>query len=795
MQFELIGCTSAGKSTLAPKIVRAGRELGLDIQLSDGFVLKLLRLNWIKNEFVQRRLIELMAFLACLASWRKHRKFYSFAIHASLQAPGSWLYKASVARITLRKIGIYEIIRHYGSDQQIILLENEGVLQAAHALFVHSGGRSRPNELSAFVQLAPLPDVVVYLRQPKPLLIERILQRGHSRLSSRSYAEVERFVGLAEEAFEALQRQQALMDRMLVIDGEHNLLETRENENNSLLDRVGKLILASLNGVTIYNKLEVTRNGKSQSAQALLYTRQETMMETGLALRLIESFNRAGLEYCHWKSNISLAQTLAGELDLDLLVSRKSLSEAFTILLNLGFKAAVIDAEPATPGIFHYYGLDPHSGKLIHVHLFSLVLTGESFVKSHLLPFEMMLLENRSYIGPMRVPSKPAELVLFVLRTFIKYGSLLDALRLFKKPDSIGRELDWLLSESNLDEALVLLKKYCPVVEEPLFLQCLDALKTDSASIKRMWLAHAVRRRLRVYAKYTLIKRGWAYAHFMWSKMRRRFAGNRKNKKLHSGSAMIAFVGADATGKSTLVAETGRWLGKVFAARTVHVGKPPSSWLTASIKIGLPLARRLLPQRRRSKVAAQKSPYSSQPKTDRFFGILHAIRAVTLAWDRRRLVMKVRRAAAHGEIIICDRYPTETIGAMDSPRLWEQPDKKGLPCPWPAKWPWQGGQSPRQARGWFAAFYNRLARFEQRLYRDIPPPDVVLKLKVSLATAKQRNRARLKASKELDEYLEIRHQQSREWSKAGTKFIYDIDTERSLEETMLAVKHAIWQSL
>ncbi|MGH7454670.1 MAG: hypothetical protein ACRENG_25165, partial [bacterium] len=295
----------------------------------------------------------------------------------------------------------------------------------------------------------------------------------------------------------------------------------------------------------------------------------------------------------------------------------------------------------------------------------------------------------------------------------------------------------------------------------------------DSALIKRMWLAYTVRRCLRVYAKYTLIKRGWAYAQFMWLKMRRRFTGNRKNKKLHAGGAIIAFVGADATGKSTLVAETGRWLGKVFAARTVHAGKPPSSWLTASIKISLPLVRRLLPSKCRCNVAAQKSPDSLQPKTARLPGILHAIRAVALAWDRRRLVMKVRRAAAHGEIIICDRYPTETIGAMDSPRLWEQPDKKG----------------------WLAAFNNRLVRFEQRLYRDIPPPDVVLKLKVSLETAKQRNRARLKANNDSDEYLEIRHQQSREWSKAGTKFIYDIDTERSLEETMREVKHAIWQSL
>jgi thymidylate kinase len=255
--------------------------------------------------------------------------------------------------------------------------------------------------------------------------------------------------------------------------------------------------------------------------------------------------------------------------------------------------------------------------------------------------------------------------------------------------------------------------------------------------------------------------------------MRRRFIGNRKNKKLHSGGAIIAFVGADATGKSTLVAETGRWLGKVFAARTVHVGKPPSSWLTVPIKIGLPLARRLLLQRRHSKVATQKSPDSSPPKTDRLSGISHAIRAVALAWDRRRLVMKVRRAAARGEIIICDRYPTETTGAMDSPRLWEQSSKKSR----------------------LSAFYNRLARFEQRLYRDIPPPNVVLKLKVSLETAKQRNRTRLKADNDSDEYLEIRHQQSREWSKVGTKYIYDIDTGQSLAETILSVKKTIWEAL
>ncbi|MGH7493169.1 MAG: hypothetical protein ACREOO_12345 [bacterium] len=501
-------------------------------------------------------------------------------------------------------------------------------------------------------------------------------------------------------------------------------------------------------------------------------------MEKALTIRLLESFNCAGIEYCHWKSNFSLAQTLAGELDLDLLVARKSLSQAFTILSNLDFKAAIVDAEPATSGIFHYYGFDPYAGKLIHVHLFSVVLTGESFVKSHLLPFETMLLENCSHAGPMRVPAKSAELVLFVLRTFIKYGSLLDTLRLFKQLESIGNELAWLLTESPPTEALSLLKKYCPVVEDSLFLKCLEALKTEGSLSNRIWLAYAVRRRLRVYAKHAPMDRGWAYARFLLSKIHRRFSGNRKNKTLHSGGAMIAFVGADATGKSTLVAETGRWLGKVFATRMVHVGKPPSTWLTAALNIGIPLTRRLLRQTHRSEIRARQSPHSSRLGTVGWFGVLHALRAVALAWDRRRLVMKARRAAAHGEMIMCDRYPTATTGAMDSPRLWVQPNlQTGL-----------------------TAFYNWLVGIEQRLYRGIPPPDVVLKLQVSLNTAKQRNRMRLQgncpaAEKDSDEYLEIRHQQSREWFKPGTKFIHDISTERPLEETILAVKQVIWQAL
>jgi thymidylate kinase len=245
---------------------------------------------------------------------------------------------------------------------------------------------------------------------------------------------------------------------------------------------------------------------------------------------------------------------------------------------------------------------------------------------------------------------------------------------------------------------------------------------------------------------------------------------------LQVGGTIIAFVGPEATGKSTLVSACGCWLGEMFAVRTVHAGKPPSSWLTLPVNAILPLARGVLTRSHTRRLEAHNSstnPTHSEPKDEGLPALIYALRAVALAWDRRQLLLKVRRSAANGEIVISDRYPSEAIGAMDSPRLREDRTKSGM----------------------LPAFHNRLARLEHRLYRQIPPPDVVLRLTVSTETAIMRNRERIKAGDETDAYVEFRHRENRGWYRTGTKYIYDIDTEQPLAETIHSVKKLIWESL
>jgi thymidylate kinase len=490
---------------------------------------------------------------------------------------------------------------------------------------------------------------------------------------------------------------------------------------------------------------------------------------------LVRALNQENLKYCHWKSNYSIDDTLSGETDLDLLIDRKSLSKISIILLEFGFKSARMKSGINPDGIFHYYGLDESTGKLFHVHLYSSILTGESYVKTHLLPFENLLLENTSNIGTIKIASSAAELLVFVIRTFIKYGSLLDVLMMAGKAESLRDELTWLQNESDLAESLALLKKYCPVIKETLFLECLNALKKNVSLPKRILIAKKVRHHLQVYQKYCLPSLISAYSQFLWEKTQSLINRRRKNKNFYTGGMVIAIVGAEATGKSTLVFETGNWLGQVFSIRTIHAGKPPSTWMTAPFNVLLPVFRRFFPMfrttRQEVRMNESKKILLATPVTNSWSGLFYAIRSVSIAWDRRHLLVQARYHATNGDIVICDRYPSENISAMDSPRLKENIELEGLKN----------------------VLYNWLARLEGRFYREIPPPDLVIRLKVSMEIARQRNRDRIKPDKETDAYLEARHLQNREWCKSGTKYIYEINTDESLPNTILAVKRTIWE--
>ena len=249
----------------------------------------------------------------------------------------------------------------------------------------------------------------------------------------------------------------------------------------------------------------------------------------------------------------------------------------------------------------------------------------------------------------------------------------------------------------------------------------------------------------------------------MWLSMVR---NGRESKQFVSGGIVIAFVGPEATGKSTLVNETAALLGESFAVTTAHLGMPPSTWLTFLPNLTMPLLRKVAPQHRTSRVETDAGEQEAGRTS-----LLYALRSVLVAWDRRALAVKLRRKAANGVIVVCDRYPSAIVGAMDSARLRVVSDK-----------------------GWRGKLLSGLARLENRLYRQIPPPDVVIRLTVPVEVALERNRERQKKGKEGDAYVLRRH-------TTGAAPVFpmattiELNSDQPQSQTTRRVREIVWSTL
>jgi len=234
-----------------------------------------------------------------------------------------------------------------------------------------------------------------------------------------------------------------------------------------------------------------------------------------------------------------------------------------------------------------------------------------------------------------------------------------------------------------------------------------------------------------------------------------------------AGGGLIAFVGSEATGKSTLLNEVEDWLGQNHRVWRIHAGKPPSTPLTFVPHVLLPAIRRLFPDQRSLRVEAR---YDGAPETARqTYPLLFGLRSVMLAYERRALLTAAFAQASDGTIVLSDRYPSCRSGAPDSPQLSHLPANSGH----------------LSLRRWFA-------QLETRLYRDIPAPDLVIHLTAPLEVTLARNAARDKT--EPEDYVRFRHSLNSSLRFDGA-LVHHIDTDRPLEVVVREVKGAIRDAL
>jgi thymidylate kinase len=479
---------------------------------------------------------------------------------------------------------------------------------------------------------------------------------------------------------------------------------------------------------------------------------------------LFKSLEQKGVRYCHWKSNIRLEETLAAAEDIDLLVDRRDASLFYAALLENGLKLTQSRSGIGHPGVFHAVGLDETSSASVHVHAYFQIVSGDSLVKSYRLPIERSLLDQTRYLHGVRVPTPEAELVLFALRIALKHVGPIEILMANRHHRTVSRELGWLREAANAERAEALCTAWFPSIDPPLFRQLLAAIEAERAVARRVVLGWRVARRLRGLRRLNpmrgAVSRLWRVLSLLVKRFRRR-----GDLVLQTGGTIVALVGPKASGKSTIGHELATRLGPHLDVLRIHAGKPPATALTLLPRLLVPAARLLFSKER---AGEYEKP---ERRREKRYSLLYVLRMTLLAYDRRKLLSRALRAATAGSVVLSDRYPSESVGAIDSCCF----DEAALArCNSPLK--------------------RWLMNRERALYKGLPKPGLVLRLEAPIETTIERDARRLKQGGPDAAAVRRRWELESRPEPSGT-LVIRIDTSRPLDEAVRTVVGAVWSAL
>ena len=495
---------------------------------------------------------------------------------------------------------------------------------------------------------------------------------------------------------------------------------------------------------------------------------ERPVVPLALVTSLRQALDAEGIAYCHWKSNDALDRAVRGDSDLDLLVSRGDANRFTAVIRGLGFKDARSPSIKQVPGVFHSYGLDEPSGRLVHIHAHYQLVLGDDTTKNYRLPIEDAYLGSVDGNGvrPLPVPAPEFELAVFIVRMVLKHSTW-DAIasRHGRLSSSEVRELHYLTRRADPATTRSVVREHLPFVGDALWARCRRCVEGRASDWFRVRTAHRLERALEPYARR---RHGNDAAVRLWRRGRiiiRRHVLHRPSQRarLDGGGVLIAVIGGDGAGKSTIVDELRRWLSADLATTVIHLGKPPSSLLSSAVRRAW---RKSVRGRAGGTRVSGEALAASDGTSMSRRAVARLIGQVTIARDRYLSYRGARRFSSGGGIAISDRFPLPELKLMDGPlasRMLETP----------------GGD----------LLVTTLARLERRYYGRILDPDILIVLSVDPNLAVERKRG-------IDDEDVVRRRceeiRNLDWGRLPAAVI---DAGRSKDDVLAEIKAAVWARL
>ncbi|WP_143162115.1 hypothetical protein [Phormidesmis priestleyi] len=493
---------------------------------------------------------------------------------------------------------------------------------------------------------------------------------------------------------------------------------------------------------------------------------------------LTAQLEQQNIRYCHWKSNEHVDAAVEGKTDLDVLVDKSQKANLEEVLSEVGFKYFEAISCRRYVGIEDYLAIDPETGILVHLHLHYTLEMGEKNLKGYDLPWDELVLSSRIYDSEHHIYiSEPnIEIIILIVRAALKVRTR-DRLQRWLKHDYFKgdfiREFRWLKDRIDLDKVRHLSEKLLGIAATNLVL---EVIGSESKLKKILRLNNPIQVALQPYRRYhPLVATGLRWQreseNLFYQILRKYFQVPVPARRTPvGGGVMIAVLGADGSGKSTITAAIVKGLSKKLDVMPVYLGsgdgtaswfRMPLVWATRSTKLRSKRSANL------ATLKANPSPGKASSKS-KLAHLVKLLWAITLVYEKENKLKQSRQASDRGMIIISDRYPqSQVLGFNDGPLLSNGSNHSPT--------------FPRSLRQWEFDHYQHMA--------EKMPPDLVIKLNVTPEVALARK------PESPAEVVRQKVDAIRALEFPAQTIVVNIDATQPLDEVLLKAKQAVWETL
>ena len=486
---------------------------------------------------------------------------------------------------------------------------------------------------------------------------------------------------------------------------------------------------------------------------------------------LLNEFHDHGIRYCHWKGNEHIGASMVGDSDLDILFDERQKKELELILNRLGFKEFKAIKQKQEKDVVDFINLDLSSGKMVHLHTYFKLTVGKLYLREFQINLEELALRSRIYNETFNIYCISPTLELLIL--FFKEALSLRRRDFFKRillqnvqcSEKKLREYQWLKQKTSHQEIEEIIKDVCINHHH------INKLVTGEFTDKQLQkLAHYIKgERIvnRLYPKLASIQRLYREATVLVSRVLVNYLSNpiltkRSNPR---GGIIVAVIGADGSGKSTVIANLQDTFRQKLDVCKIYFGRGNGEMsfvrriLLFAKKIALPLKD---PQR--GSVAIQGTAI---PKKGFITDVYRCIEALLVAYEKRRNLSLMRSAKKKGMLVICDRFPQNQIMSYNDGPLLYYLSKSRNPI------------------------FRFFSRIESQVYAlaNENPPDIVLKLIADAKVVEARKPGETSPEMLKAKISGIKLLQFSSCCKTVT-----VDAAQPLEKVLLQVKEELWNT-